>query len=85
MISGTIGSNEDAKPAIRFNSKLTVTVPGEVIDLGNNTLGYRITVNTADFANNSVPVDGNVDVKVTVTSHDVAGNPAIATDTHIVH
>ena len=86
VISGTIGSNEDAKPGdpvqLEINGHL---YRGEVIDLGNNTLGYRITVNTADFANNSVPVDGNVDVKVTVTSHDVAGNLAIATDTHIVH
>ncbi|EPH3362937.1 Ig-like domain-containing protein, partial [Citrobacter freundii] len=58
---------------------------GEVIDLGNNALGYRITVDTSDFANNSVPIDGNVDVKVTVTSYDAAGNMAIATGTHSVH
>lgn len=86
MISGTIGSNEDAKPGDPVQLEINGhQYRGEVIDLGHNALGYRITVNTADFANNSVPVDGNVDVKVTVTSHDAAGNLAIATDTHSVH
>ncbi|MDN8557521.1 retention module-containing protein [Citrobacter werkmanii] len=86
VISGTIGSNEDAKPGDPVQLEINGhQYRGEVIDLGHNSLGYRITVNTADFADNSVPVDGNVDVKVTVTSHDAAGNLAIATDTHSVH
>ena len=85
VISGTV-SGEDAKAGdpvlVEINGH---QYRGEVIDLGNNALGYRITVDTSDFANNSVPIDGNVDVKVTVTSHDAAGNLAIATDTHSVH
>lgn len=86
VISGTIGSNDDAKPGDPVQLEINGhQYRGEVIDLGHNSLGYRITVNTADFADNSVPVDGNVDVKVTVTSHDAAGNLAIATDTHSVH
>lgn len=94
VISGTIGSNEDAKPGDPVQLEINGhQYRGEVIDLGHNALGYRITVNTADFADNSVPVDGNVDVKVdgnvdvkvTVTSHDAAGNLAIATGTHSVH
>jgi ribosomal 50S subunit-recycling heat shock protein len=86
MISGTIGSNEDAKPGDPVQLEINGhQYRGEVIDLGHNALGYRIAVNTADFANNSVPVDGNVDVTVTVTSHDAAGNLAISTDTNSVH
>lgn len=86
VISGSIGSNEDAKPGDPVQLEINGhQYRGEVIDLGNNTLGYRITVDTSDFANNSVPIDGNVEVKVTVTSHDAAGNLAIATDTHNVH
>lgn len=85
VISGTV-SGEDAK----VGDPLLVEINGhqyngQVIDLGNNTLGYRIAVNASDFANNSTPVDGNVEVKVSVTSHDAAGNLAIAADTHSVH
>ncbi|MBA8326094.1 retention module-containing protein [Citrobacter freundii] len=86
VISGSIGSNEDAKPGDPVQLEINGhQYRGEVIDLGNNALGYRITVDTSDFANNSVPIDGNVEVKVTVTSHDAAGNLAIATGTHSVH
>ncbi|HBU6169179.1 TPA: retention module-containing protein [Citrobacter freundii] len=85
VISGTV-SGEDAKAGdpvlVEINGH---QYRGEVINLGNNALGYRITVDTSDFANNSVPIDGNVDVKVTVTSHDAAGNLAIARETHSVH
>ncbi|WP_236874167.1 retention module-containing protein [Citrobacter portucalensis] len=56
-----------------------------VIDLGNGHLGYSIDVDSSAFANNSVHVLTDVDVHVTVTSHDVAGNLAIATDSHKVH
>ena len=85
VISGTV-SGEDAK----VGDPLLVEINGhqyngQVIDLGNNTLGYRIAVNASDFANNSTPVDGNVEVKVSVTSHDAAGNLAIATSNHNVH
>ncbi|EGT0662587.1 retention module-containing protein [Citrobacter werkmanii] len=86
VISGTIGSNEDAKPGDPVQLEINGhQYRGEVIDLGNNTLGYRIAVNTSDFADNSVPVNGNVDVTVMVTSHDASGNLAIATGTHSVH
>ncbi|MFL4399519.1 retention module-containing protein [Citrobacter portucalensis] len=86
VISGSIGSNEDAKPGDPVQLEINgYQYRGEVIDLVNNALGYRITVDTSDFANNSVPIDGNVEVKVTVTSHDAAGNLAIATGTHSVH
>lgn len=85
VISGTV-SGEDAK----VGDPLLVEINGhqyngQVIDLGNNTLGYRIAVNASDFANNSTPVDGNVEVKVSVTSHDAAGNLAIATSNNNVH
>ncbi|WP_336284842.1 retention module-containing protein [Citrobacter arsenatis] len=85
VISGTV-SGEDAK----VGDPIRLEINGhqynaQVISLGNNTLGYRIAVSSSDFANNSTPVDGNVEVKVTVTSHDAAGNLAIATDTHSVH
>nr|WP_289711033.1 Ig-like domain-containing protein [Citrobacter portucalensis] len=56
-----------------------------VIDLGNGHLGYSIDVDSSAFANNSVHVLTDVDVHVTVTSHDAAGNLAIATDSHKVH
>lgn len=85
VISGTV-SGEDAKAGDPVQLELNGhQYNGQVIDLGNNTLGYRIAVNASDFANNSIPVDGNVEMKVTVTSHDAAGNLAIATDTHSVH
>ncbi|MDM2900590.1 Ig-like domain-containing protein, partial [Citrobacter sp. Cpo037] len=57
----------------------------QVIDLGNGHLGYRIDVDSSAFANNGVHVLTDVDVHVTVTSHDAAGNLAIATDSHKVH
>ncbi|WP_416001643.1 retention module-containing protein [Citrobacter portucalensis] len=85
VISGTV-SGEDAKAGdpvlVEINGH---QYNGQIIDLGNSTLGYRIAVNAADFANNVAKVDGYMDVKVTVTSHDAAGNLAIATDTHSVH
>ena len=85
VISGTV-SGEDAKSGdpvlVEINGH---QYNGQIIDLGNSTLGYRIAVNAADFANNVAKVDGYMDVKVTVTSHDAAGNLAIATDTHSVH
>ena len=56
-----------------------------VIDLGNGHLGYSIDVDSSAFANNSIHVLTDVDVHVTVTSHDAAGNLAIATDSHKVH
>ncbi|WP_256372127.1 Ig-like domain-containing protein [Citrobacter sp. wls712] len=74
VISGTV-SGEDAKAGdpvlVEINGH---QYHGQVVDLGNNTLGYRIAVNTSDFAGNSLNVDASVDVKVTVTSHDAAGN-----------
>ncbi|WP_341767997.1 retention module-containing protein [Citrobacter portucalensis] len=85
VISGTV-SGEDARAGdpvlVEINGH---QYNGQIIDLGNSTLGYRIAVNAADFANNVAKVDGYMDVKVTVTSHDAAGNLAIATDTHSVH
>ena len=85
VISGTV-SGEDAKAGdpvlVEINGH---QYNGQIIDLGNSTLGYRIAVNAADFANNVAKVDGYMDVKVTITSHDAAGNLAIATDTHSVH
>ncbi|WP_346983065.1 retention module-containing protein [Citrobacter portucalensis] len=85
VISGTV-SGEDAKAGdpvlVEINGH---QYNGQIIDLGNSTLGYRIAVNAADFANNVAKVDGYMDVKVTVTSHDAVGNLAIATDTHSVH
>lgn len=74
VISGTV-SGEDAK----VGDPLQLEINGhqyhaQVISLGNNRLGYRVAVSSSDFANNSTPVDGNVEVKVTVTSHDAAGN-----------
>ncbi|WP_213786310.1 retention module-containing protein, partial [Citrobacter portucalensis] len=85
VISGTV-SGEDAKVGDPVQLEINGhQYNGQVIDLGNNTLGYRIAVNAADFANNVAKVDGYMDVKVTVTSHDAVGNLAIATDTHSVH
>ncbi|MDT3753775.1 retention module-containing protein [Citrobacter freundii complex sp. 2023EL-00966] len=85
VISGTV-SGEDAKAGdpvlVEINGH---QYNGQIIDLGNSTLGYRIAVNAADFANNVAKVDGYMDVKVTITSHDAVGNLAIATDTHSVH
>ena len=85
VISGTV-SGEDA----RVGDPVQLVInnhqySGQVIDLGNGSLGYRIAVDSSDFANNSTHVNSNVDVTVTVTSHDAAGNLAIATDTHSVH
>ncbi|MFP2834859.1 retention module-containing protein [Citrobacter portucalensis] len=85
VISGTV-SGEDAKVGDPVQLEINGhQYNGQVIDLGNNTLGYRIAVNASDFANNSTLVDGNVEVKVSVTSHDAAGNLAIATSSHSVH
>ncbi|MDV0514297.1 retention module-containing protein [Citrobacter portucalensis] len=85
VISGTV-SGEDAKVGDPVQLEINGhQYNGQVIDLGNNTLGYRIAVNAPDFANNSTLVDGNVEVKVSVTSHDAAGNLAIATSSHSVH
>ncbi|WP_302422007.1 retention module-containing protein [uncultured Citrobacter sp.] len=85
VISGTV-SGEDAKVGDPVQLEINGhQYNGQVIDLGNNTLGYRIAVNASDFANNSTLVDGNVEVKVSVTSHDAAGNLAIATSSHDVH
>ncbi|MCX8988582.1 retention module-containing protein [Citrobacter portucalensis] len=85
VISGTV-SGEDAKAGdpvlVEINGH---QYNGQIIDLGNSTLGYRIAVNAADFANNVAKIDGYMDVKVTVTSHDAAGNLAIATSDHNVH
>ncbi|MEG9608485.1 retention module-containing protein [Citrobacter portucalensis] len=85
VISGTV-SGEDAKAGdpvlVEINGH---QYNGQIIDLGNSTLGYRIAVNAVDFTNNAAKIDGYMDVKVTVTSHDAAGNLAIATDTHSVH
>ena len=58
---------------------------GQVIDTGKNTLGYRIEVDSATFSDNVGQVLKEVTVHVSVTSHDAAGNLAIATETHSVH
>ncbi|MCX9019413.1 Ig-like domain-containing protein [Citrobacter portucalensis] len=58
---------------------------GQVIDTGKNTLGYRIEVDSAAFSDNVGHVLKEATVHVSVTSHDAAGNLAIATDTHSVH
>ncbi|WP_259327041.1 Ig-like domain-containing protein [Citrobacter portucalensis] len=58
---------------------------GQVIDTGKNTLGYRIEVDSAAFSDNVGHVLKEATVHVSITSHDAAGNLAIATDTHNVH
>ncbi|MGB7800671.1 retention module-containing protein [Buttiauxella sp.] len=58
---------------------------GEVIDLGNGQLGYNIPVDPRVFSNNKGEVDGKVDVHAKVTSHDGAGNVAIATQVSTVN
>ena len=58
---------------------------GQVIDTGKNTLGYRIEVDSAAFSDNVGHVLKEVTVHVSVTSHDAAGNLAIATSSHDVH
>ena len=58
---------------------------GQVIDTGKNTLGYRIEVDSATFSDNVGQVLKEVTVHVSVTSHDAAGNLAIATSNHNVH
>ncbi|MDM2889493.1 Ig-like domain-containing protein, partial [Citrobacter sp. Cpo060] len=58
---------------------------GQVIDTGKNTLGYRIEVDSSAFSDNVGHVLKDATVHVSVTSHDAAGNLAIATSSHDVH
>ncbi|MDM2800848.1 Ig-like domain-containing protein, partial [Citrobacter sp. Cpo109] len=58
---------------------------GQVIDTGKNTLGYRIEVDSSAFSDNVGHVLKEATVHVSVTSHDAAGNLAIATSSHDVH
>ncbi|WP_270423313.1 hypothetical protein, partial [Citrobacter portucalensis] len=58
---------------------------GQVIDTGKNTLGYRIEVDSSAFSDNVGHVLKEATVHVSVTSHDAAGNLAIATSDHNVH
>ncbi|MDM2884549.1 MULTISPECIES: Ig-like domain-containing protein, partial [unclassified Citrobacter] len=52
---------------------------------GKNTLGYRIEVDSSAFSDNVGHVLKEATVHVSVTSHDAAGNLAIATSDHNVH
>ncbi|HGN9372381.1 TPA: retention module-containing protein [Citrobacter pasteurii] len=85
VISGTV-SGADA----RVGDPVQLVInnhqySGQVIELGNGRLGYRIAVDSSDFANNSGNELKEVNVITTVTSHDNVGNLAIATSTHSVH
>ena len=85
VITGTVGG-EDAKVDDRVELEINGhRYSGQVINLGNNTLGYRIAVDTGAFADNSGNVLKDVDVNATVTSLDAVGNLAIVTHTHTVH
>ncbi|MCE0827396.1 retention module-containing protein [Buttiauxella sp. A2-C2_NF] len=58
---------------------------GEVFDIGNGTLGYRIPVDSRIFSNNKGEVDDSVNVHAKVTSHDAAGNVTMQTTDHTVY
>lgn len=85
MITGTV-SGEDASVGDSVHLEINGHhYAGQVIELGNNTLGYQIEVDSTAFANNIGKVLKNVNVHAMVISHDAAGNEAIATYTHKVH
>ena len=84
-IPGT-GSGEAARAGDRVELVITGhDYHGRVIDLGNGSLGYRIAVDSAAFADNSGNVLKDVEVHAAVVSHDTAGNEAVAVSTHTVH
>ncbi|EPJ3208779.1 Ig-like domain-containing protein, partial [Citrobacter freundii] len=84
IISGSVGGDAkvDDEVTLEINGhKFT----GKVISLGNNHLGYRIPVDSSAFSDNQGDQDKHVNIRATVTSHDAAGNLAIATCDHNVH
>ena len=84
IISGSVGGDAkvDDVVSLEINGyKFT----GKVISLGNNHLGYRIPVDSSAFSDNQGDQDKHVNIRATVTSHDAAGNLAIATCDHNVH
>ncbi|QLY35826.1 retention module-containing protein [Citrobacter freundii] len=84
-ITGTV-SGEDARAGDRVDLVINGhDYHGRVIDLGNGSLGYRIAVDSAAFADNSGKVLKDVDVHASVVSQDAAGNVAVAVSTHTVH
>ncbi|QLY70755.1 retention module-containing protein [Citrobacter freundii] len=84
-ITGTV-SGEDARAGDRVDLVINGhDYHGRVIDLGNGSLGYRIAVDSAAFADNSGKVLKDVDVHASVVSQDAAGNEAVAVSTHTVH
>ncbi|WP_370551848.1 Ig-like domain-containing protein, partial [Citrobacter sp. Res13-Sevr-PEB04-36] len=85
VVTGTV-SGEDARAGDRVVLVINGhDYHGRVIDLGNGSLGYRIAVDSAAFADNSGNVLKDVDVHATVVSQDAAGNEAVAVSTHTVH
>ncbi|MFQ0836568.1 Ig-like domain-containing protein, partial [Citrobacter gillenii] len=82
---GTV-SGEDARAGDRVDLVINGhDYHGRVIDLGNGSLGYRIAVDTAAFADNRGKVLKDVEVHASVVSQDAAGNEAVAVSTHTVH
>ncbi|MCS3465732.1 hypothetical protein M2374_003875, partial [Citrobacter sp. JUb117] len=85
VVTGTV-SGEDARAGDRVDLVINGhDYHGRVIDLGNGSLGYRIAVDSAAFADNSGKVLKDVDVHASVVSQDAAGNEAVAVSTHTVH
>ncbi|KFC78574.1 hypothetical protein GBAG_3350, partial [Buttiauxella agrestis ATCC 33320] len=58
---------------------------GNVVDFGNGNLGYNIEVNPAAFSRNKGEIDGDVNIRATIKSHDGAGNVVVQTADHSVH
>ncbi|MEW7312171.1 retention module-containing protein [Buttiauxella gaviniae] len=84
LITGTVGGDAKAGDdvVIEING---YKYPGNVIDLGNHQLGYRIAVDTYALTDNRGQIDTTVKFTATVTSFDDVKNEVIQTTEHTVH
>ncbi|WP_333494822.1 retention module-containing protein [Kluyvera sp. CHPC 1.251] len=84
VISGTVGG--DAK----VGDEVTLEInghqfTGNVVDLGNNHLGYHIKVDSSTFSDNVGRIDKDVSFTAKVVSHDAVHNEVVASTTHKLH
>ncbi|MDM2928947.1 retention module-containing protein [Citrobacter sp. Cm046] len=84
IISGTVGGDA------RRGDVVTLDINGHkfidnVVDLGDGTLGYKISVDPAVFGDNHAMIDGDIKFTASVTSHDAAHNEVTVITEHTVH
>ncbi|MCS3603139.1 ribosomal 50S subunit-recycling heat shock protein [Buttiauxella sp. BIGb0471] len=58
---------------------------GTVVDFGKGNLGYNIAVDPSAFSRNKGEIDGDVNIRATIKSHDGVGNVVVQTADHSVH